>query len=68
MNVGSVKRFLVPCPPKAEQIAIGVVLDALEMRVASEEVVIGALNLLKSALMAVLLTGELRVTPDEAAA
>jgi type I restriction enzyme S subunit len=65
VNVGSVKRFLVPRPAKAEQTAIGIVLDGVERRVEREEAVLNSLTAVKSALMSVLLTGEVRAKPDE---
>jgi type I restriction enzyme S subunit len=68
VNVGSVKRFKVPRPPHDEQIGIGRALTRVECRIESEEVVVAAWQALKSALMSVLLTGEVRVRPDEDAA
>lgn len=53
-------------PPIEEQIEIAAVADALDARIESEQVQLPVLAILKSALMSVLLTGELRVTPDEA--
>lgn len=65
VNVGSVKRFNVARPSYEEQVAISQVLDRLERRVESEEAVVAAQQALKAALMSVLLTGEVRVKPDE---
>jgi type I restriction enzyme, S subunit len=68
VNVGSVRRFAVPCPSLDEQGAIGRSLDDLETRILAQEVVSVALCSLKTALVSVLLTGEVRVKPDEDAA
>jgi type I restriction enzyme S subunit len=68
VNVGAVKRFLVPRPLKTEQIAIGALLDSVELRVESEKAVLDGCSAFKVALMSVLLTGEVRVKPDEGAA
>jgi type I restriction enzyme S subunit len=65
----SVLRTLqVLVPPLEEQRAIGKMIQSVADRVWAEEQNRGALVRLKAALMSVLLTGELRVTPDEAAA
>jgi type I restriction enzyme S subunit len=55
-------------PPLDEQRDIAARADALDARLQSEECLVPALSGVKSALMCVLLTGELRVKPDEEAA
>ncbi len=51
-------------PSMDEQSAITGLLDSIEVRIASEVLVSRALSATKSALMSVLLSGELRVTPN----
>jgi uncharacterized protein (DUF3084 family) len=51
-----------------EQNEIVAALDAMDSRVGREQDVLSGLRPLKSALMSVLLTGEMRVKPDEDAA
>jgi type I restriction enzyme S subunit len=67
-NVGAMKETPLPMPPIDEQGEILQVLDALDARSDSEHRVRQALSVLKTALMSVLLTGEVRVNPDEEAA
>ena len=55
-------------PPVEEQEEIANIVERLESRVETERKVNARLGNLKSALMSVLLTGELRVTPDTEAA
>ncbi len=55
-------------PPVQEQRAIADALSAFDARSSAEQSVADQLVRTKSALMSVLLTGEVRVTPDEAAA
>ena len=54
----------VPVPPIQEQAAIVAMLDSIQHRVEAEQSKVERLAELKIALMSVLLTGELRVTPD----
>lgn len=54
-------------PPLDEQVEIADRIAAVDTRIVSERVQLPALSTLKSALMSVLLTGEVRVKPDEAA-
>ena len=54
----------VPVPPIQEQAAIVAMLDSIQHRVEVEQSKVERLAELKSALVSVLLTGELRVTPD----
>ena len=56
--------FDVPLPPLPEQRKIAVILTAADNAIKENQAVIDHLQVLKSALMSVLLTGELRVTPD----
>lgn len=61
------RALIVPQPPLDEQVAISHSFDILAERARSEEATLDAMRTLKSALMSVLLTGEVRVKPDEAA-
>lgn len=63
-NVGAMKATLTPVPSLSEQDQICDVLRSQDQRIQKEAAFHGALVALKSALMSVLLTGELRVTPD----
>jgi type I restriction enzyme S subunit len=54
-------------PPRSEQDEIAQILCSLVAKERAEEDCLEALRKAKSALMSVLLTGELRVTPDESA-
>ena len=54
----------VPVPPIQEQAAIVAMLDSIQHRVEVEQSKVERLAELKIGLMSVLLTGELRVTPD----
>ena len=65
-NVGAMKRMKVPIPDSAEQDEIVGRLAAIDKQINSERQAGDSVAQLKSALMSVLLTGELRVTPDEA--
>ena len=64
INLGILRAFRVPVPSLAEQRAIVSVLAALEEHTVVEVELREHLRLTKSALLSVLLTGELRVTPD----
>ena len=63
LNLGILKRFPVPLPPVEEQDAIVDCLSAMDTRLDSELQFLRDIKDLKAALMSVLLTGELRVTP-----
>lgn len=65
LNAALVREVFVPCPSIAEQAAIGDILDSMESRSESETAQLQALVALKSALMSVLFTGEVRVRVDE---
>jgi type I restriction enzyme S subunit len=58
--------WTVALPPLDEQDQIVSVVTASEERLSAEELRLDALRAVKSALSSALLTGELRVTPDEA--
>ena len=60
--------LLFPVPPIDEQARIAESILAVDNRIASEEDKMIGLSKLKRALMSVLLTGEVRVTPDTEAA
>lgn len=62
------RDYPMPLPPEGERIAILRMLEATAERLRVEERNHAQLATLKSALMAVLLTGEVRVKPDEEAA
>ena len=67
-NVGALKAMLVPIPCLQEQDEICDALEAADERIKDGSGVLEGLVSLKSALMSVLLTGEIRVSPDAAAA
>ena len=64
LNLPTIMKLTVPKPPRDEQDMAVEVLTAIEERLAVEEKKLVGLAAVKSALMSVLLTGELRVTPD----
>ena len=64
INAGIVKNLRLVRPPLSEQVAIVSTLTSLEQRLDRETAVKTGLMESKSALMSVLLTGELRVKPD----
>ena len=64
VNQTDVLTIPTPRPPRAEQQRIVEISRTLEGRLEAEERALTELSDLKSALMSVLLTGELRVTPD----
>ena len=63
-NVGAMKAMLTPIPSLQEQNDICDVLQSLDQRLNAETESLYSFLSLKSALMSVLLTGELRVTPE----
>lgn len=67
LNARLVGDVLVPVPPSAEQESIVAVLDCLGSKIECEDLYIAQLEAVRAALMSVLLTGEIRVPPDEAA-
>ncbi len=68
INRGKMVAMKVPIPPPDEQRELMAVLSAIHERLSNEEAVRSQSRALKAALMSVLLTGEVRVTPDEDAA
>ena len=64
LNLGILRAFPVPVPALEEQRVIVRYLSATDARIDSELRSLRTFKVLKSALMSVLLTGELRVTPD----
>jgi type I restriction enzyme, S subunit len=65
LNVTIFKKAIIPLPPKREQQQIVEAIDRVYDREWREIEVRSHLHRVKSALMSVLLTGEVRVTPDE---
>jgi len=66
LNVGVFQEAVLVLPSIQEQEAIADRLDSVYSRASHEEGQLASLNVLKSALMSVLLTGEVRVRVDEA--
>ncbi|WP_437659237.1 hypothetical protein [Sorangium sp. So ce1182] len=67
INRGKMLGLHVPVPPVSEQKEIISVLEGMEARLRAEELTCQGLLQLKSSLLSALITGEVRVTPDEAA-
>jgi type I restriction enzyme, S subunit len=65
LNVGVFEQAQVALPPLEEQEQICRAIDAVYEREWAEEIVVASLAATKAALMSVLVTGEVRVTPDE---
>lgn len=63
LNAGSIKELKIPVPSGDEQKAIVEAADCLVQRIATETAMVGALTYVKSCLLSVLITGELRVKP-----
>jgi type I restriction enzyme, S subunit len=68
LNTQGITNTIVPLPPITEQNEIVAVNQAFGDRLSVERAVLQALGDMRSSLMSVLLTGEVRVTPDEDAA
>lgn len=68
LNTRGIAQALVPLPPPAEQDEISAVADLLHAGLDAEVAALESLRDTKTALISVLLTGEVRVTPDEVAA
>ena len=64
LNLATIMKLTVPKPPRDEQDMAVEVLSETEDRLEVEEKKLVGLAAVKSALMSVLLTGDLRVTPD----
>lgn len=67
INSTQLKALPVPLPRLPEQSAIVEALGSVEGRLRAEDAVVHGMRAAKSALMSVLLTGEVRVKPDEGA-
>lgn len=65
VTLGKLREYPVPVPPMDEQLGITAALESLDERRLLETIALDELGSLKSALSSALLTGELRVTPDE---
>jgi type I restriction enzyme S subunit len=68
INGQDVRDIFVPLPPKSEQRLIGAALLAMESNIRAQGEKLVGLQELKTTLMSVLLTGEVRVKPDDEAA
>lgn len=68
INAAEYGQLPVPCPPLDEQRAVMQIAEALDAAVRTAKMRVTGLADLKRALMSILLTGELRVTPDPQAA
>lgn len=64
INQNDVLTIPTPCPPRLEQQCIADVARGIERRIEAETATLAGLKQLRSALISVLLTGELRVVPD----
>jgi type I restriction enzyme S subunit len=65
INLRDLEKVPVPVPPIDEQQAIASVVRSVEVSLENETDIETSMRTLKSALMSVLLTGEVRVRPDE---
>ena len=68
MNAAVFREVLIRLPSVDEQAEIALTVARIDSRLAGEAELLAGLQNVKSALMSVLLTGELRVTPDTEAA
>lgn len=68
LNLPSIRGTLIALPSQREQEEISGVLNSCDRRVSFERETARKMRQLKAALTTVLLTGEVRVTPDEVAA
>jgi len=66
INLETLRPLVIQVPPAPEQREIADFFEAMCQRVGAEVETLAVLRAVKSALMSVLLTGEIRVTPDEA--
>ncbi len=67
LNSHGIASTLVPVPSPAEQAEITTLADGLQTRVDAEEATLEALREARAALLPALLTGEIRVKPDDGA-
>jgi type I restriction enzyme S subunit len=65
LNKSLLLPLLFPLPPRQEQDEIVASLQAIDARIDAEKASVASAASVKQALMAALLTGEVRVTPDE---
>ena len=68
ISLGIARPLLIPLPPPEERGIIASAIEAFQDRIDREDGGVTLLRSVKSSLMSVLLTGELRVTPDPEAA
>ena len=68
MNAAVFREVLIRLPSVDEQAEIALTVARIDSRLAGEAELLAGLQNVKSALMSVLITGELRVTPDSEAA
>ena len=68
ISQAALRDVVVPVPSIEEQKRISAFVEALDVRTAAEQHALTGIRAVKAALMSVLLTGEVRVTPDEDAA
>ena len=68
MNAAVFREVLIRLPSVDEQEEIALTAARIDSRLAGEAQLLAGLQNVKSSLMSVLLTGELRVTPDSDAA
>ena len=64
VNIRSIRRFLVPLPEREEQTQLAAVLHSVSQVEVTSERALSGYQRAKRGLMSVLLTGELRVTPN----
>jgi type I restriction enzyme, S subunit len=65
VRVGDIRKLVIPVPPLAEQATIAAVLSTIDQRRQVETSELEHLRHVKHVLMSALLSGELRVTPEE---
>ena len=61
---GVLREHRVPVPPFAEQVTIAAIFCAMDNLIRKAQTSVVQMEATKAAFMSVLLTGELRVTPD----
>lgn len=66
INIGDVRQLLVPLPSRVEQDLIASMFESISMAERLNREELEVISRLKLALQSALLSGELRVTPDEA--
>lgn len=67
LNLANLKSFQIPLPPEGERLAIQSAVGGVSARLEVELEALGSLLLARTAVMSVLLTGEVRVKPYEMA-